>query len=357
MLNALKKLFVDDDNVEIVKKGRGRYIKFHSYKIYESGRIETADGKPYQPEIINGKAYLTLKFSEKTIGAAKIEIARIVYSYLVEPIDIVSDEPVISYIDGNGCNFRLDNIEIIDTAVDENVQSLVNEIVEDDSEDIQNVIDETNTGSSDFDDEDYDLESEEDDSEYVYEDLNDALEDMDCDAIDDEIEILDEEDPLSELEELIEAVENEICKQDEESEVIDLPKEKEENVKDRDLTIEEINDINSEAFRLINSDFVNEIKTRENNLLTSYQESERIRKEEKHQYDCNLLVKETEIEKIKNQLELVSNSYNLLNIENQKLKEEKAVIARDCYVVKKEQMQTIFKTFDRLIKMVEEVRK
>lgn len=313
MLNALKRLFGNEE-VTVVKKGRGRYINFHSYKIFESGRIETSDGQAYVPLEIDGKAYLTLQFGNRTRGAAKIEVARIIYSYLVEPIDIVDDKPVIIYKDGNGMNFRLDNIELIQEEYDKDVQSVVEDIEEDTSDDVQDVINENNTGSV--------TNEEQDITEEVIDEAVEILEDEDVTVTE-----VDTQKSLEELEKLINTV-SEMLNESEEEKMEETKQEVvEETIKT--YSIENMNNINRAAAQLVQQDFAKEIRDRENNII--------------RQYSNEIFQRNETIANLEKEI-------SEMNEKNRKMEEE-------CYIIKKDTMQKIYGTFDKLISMIEELRK
>ena len=294
-------------------------------KIFESGKIETFDGEKYEPLVKDNKAYLTLRFGGKTLGAAEIEIARIVYSYFVSPIDIMDTKPLIKYVDGNGLNFRLDNIELSN---DEDVQSVVENIENDSTEDVQNIINETNTGSLD-------------ETINTAEEAVEVLEENVSNTHNQEID-----------EELVDKV-KEVLEEENNEDTVELPAAKETT----ELSIEQINNINTEAFKLVNSDFVKEIRGREeelnNSLLAEQQEKESLNLI----YKTNLEEKENEIQQIKEEFNIVKQECENIKNENIKLKEEKALIAKDYYIIRKDQMQKIYRVFDRLVKMVQTLRK
>lgn len=325
----LKKLFANNnDNISIVKQGRGRYIKFHSYKIFESGKIETIDGKTYKPLVKDGKAYLTLKFSDRTLGAAELEIARIVYSYFVSPIDIVGTTPVVKYLDGNGCNFRLDNLQAVNN---EDVLSVVEDIENNSAEDVQAIVNENNTGS---------LNEVENDKINKTEETVEYLEDEVEKSKDNSDKELDKE--------LIDKV-AEVLEEEKER----LPEKQEiPAVKNTQYTIEEINNINTEAFRLVQSNFVEQIQKREQDLNDSLKQEREDYENMKNNYQMALTEKDSEIAKIREEFEIIKNNYETIKKENIRLIEEKNLIAKDYYIIKKEQMQKIYKVFDKLVKMV-----
>ena len=292
------KKVLDDNEMSIVKRGRGKYIKFHSYKIYESGRIETIDGKPYEPVEVDGKAYLTLKFGLRTKGETKIEIARIVYSCFVSEIDIIENDPEIIYIDGNGMNFRLDNLKIKTKEFENVVEELENN--EYDSS-IQDVVNRENIGTTDK-------------TEYQE---NEELEKQ----LVNENNLVNVDDLLSAVQEVLE----ENNENNTESE--DLPMEEKNEV--QIFKVSEINKLNTEAAALIHSNFVEELKNKEFNMNESF--------------DKTLKEKDEEIERLKYQIESMI-------AQNKKTEQE-------CYIIKKETFSKIYITFNRLIEMVKELRK
>lgn len=108
MKEEIKKVM--NEPIEVNKVGRGEIVKFHVYRIYKSGRLEDCYGNALEPINKDGIAYISLlDINKKPI---LVEVARVLYSSLVTDIDIMSSTPRIIYKDGNGMNFRLDNIEI-----------------------------------------------------------------------------------------------------------------------------------------------------------------------------------------------------------------------------------------------------
>lgn len=98
--------------ISVEKKGRGEIINFHTYKIYKSGRVTTTQDNPVKPIIENGIAYLEIILDDKGKRKKKLELGKIVYSALVERIDLLSDDIKVIYLDGNGANFRLENLAL-----------------------------------------------------------------------------------------------------------------------------------------------------------------------------------------------------------------------------------------------------
>lgn len=342
MLSTIKKFLSSPNEVSIITRGRGRYILFHSYKIFESGKIETSTGKVYEPIIEDGKAYLTLKFGKDILGEVKLEIARIVYSYFVEQIDIVNDNPKIIYLDNNGTNFRLDNLSIKFEETSNDIEEIaLSETTDEEIDSINQIVDEINSNNSD----------KENESEYI--------EILDDDNLD-----IDDEELQEKIQEVIEdEFNNQIAlAESEERKMEETTVQPEENLM-ADMSFEKINEINSAAMELVKADFASAQKEKIKLFSKALKESETIRDREKVLYINSLTQKEKELSNKIEEIKALTDLLEKSKIENQKLLEvnktlndERTKINNECYLIKKEQFQKMYVTFNKVISMANDLR-
>lgn len=304
MLENLKKMFSTPVTVE--KKGRGETIKFHTYRISKSGKISDCYGNSVDPIIKeDGVAYIPLRLSENSDSAVEIEVGRIVYCYLVEDIGLLSSTPKITYIDGDGSNFRLKNLRV-------------------DKEEIIEIPEEIEV------------------PELAVDTMEEKKKFFNVEEMIDEPEILDDIDDENMVKELREQV----------SAMDELIGESQTKTSE-----ELVKEINNKASGLISSDFAKEINYKFDMLESTINQLKGMREMDSINYQNKLKEKDTLIEELK--LLISKKEQEMLNIvaQNTRLLEEKAVIERDYVVLTKTSFYNMYESMKKVLEMVDRIKK
>lgn len=292
MKEEIKKAITEP--VEVERVGRGELVKFHTYRIYKSGRIEDCYGNPVDPIIKDGKAYIKLATQQKT-SPILIEVARILYCYLVDEIDIMSDNPSIEYLDGDGTNFRLDNIK------------LVSEIPVIEGKDNKK-----------------------------YFDIEDVLEDEDV------ISEEGEDNMPNSVEELRDQVKQ-----------IETLMENDKQVTGEEL----IKEVSKKANDLISGNFASEINATIKALKEKVAQLNTLREMDKVAYETRLKEINNEIVNLKNLIVQKENEKEQLLNQNKALLAEKAHIENDMIILTKESFYNMYNTMKKVLAMVDSIEK
>ena len=292
MKEEIKKAITEP--VEVERVGRGELVKFHTYRIYKSGRIEDCYGNPADPIIKDGKAYIKLATQQKT-SPILIEVARILYCYLVDEIDIMSDNPSIEYLDGDGTNFRLDNIK------------LVSEIPVIEGKDNKK-----------------------------YFDIEDVLEDEDV------ISEEGEDNMPNSVEELRDQVKQ-----------IETLMENDKQVTGEEL----IKEVSKKANDLISGNFASEINATIKALKEKVAQLNTLREMDKVAYETRLKEINNEIVNLKNLIVQKENEKEQLLNQNKALLAEKAHIENDMIILTKESFYNMYNTMKKVLAMVDSIEK
>lgn len=326
MLDKLKEII--SAPIMIEKKGRGEWIKFHSYRIYKNGIIKDCYGNPVNPEVIDGVAYISIPlapYNEKK--EAMIEVGRIVYSQLVEEISIVGTEPKIHYKDGDGTNFKVENLDIENGLARElaaiDLPALKSEMEDDGNDDIIDILDVEPTKKMldiedviELDDEILDLESEND--EEVNNNTNLTVEEIKAN--------------LAKMANIAESGSNQ------ENERL-------------------IREINQKAAGLLDSNFAEVVNAKMSRLQETIDQLKSMREMDSVAYQNKTKELHTQIEQLKLLINEKDNNYATLLNQNQALLNERANIEQNMVVLSKDTFFTMYKTMEKVLSMVEKINK
>lgn len=297
-LEGIKRFFNTPITTE--KRGRGEVIIYHAYRIFKSGKIEDCYGNPITPKMRDGVAYIPVDTGvEGSNQVVEVEVGRIVYHSLISQIDLLGDNPRIIYKDGNGANFRPENLAIEET-----------------------------TREIDLSDKTIEIELPERKKQVI--NVEEVLAEATSAPTDDPVEILQEY--VNEMTEIVE----------------------EENSKNAE---ELINEVNSKAVGLINNNFAQEINSRIDALKAKIQELENLRRTDRVAYEKQLQELNVQIDQLRVLLGTKESQINTLTAQNNNLIAERENISKGYVILPKDKFFKMYNTMNRVLDMVNEVRR